>query len=344
MTPRAVKTSRIPFLTPATDIPKSIQSYHKPINERKVTMKSVRLFCLSIAAVMLATIAQATGPRPYTEIIVFGHSGADNGNDNIISGGLVAPSPYFGRRFSNGPLWIEWLANRLGFPPPKETKYYPYPSEDGGTCFAYGGADTGYGPSDACIGVGPNKVCALNVGPQIDAFFGSGRTLDGNELIVIQAGENDASPEVAARNMGEHIATLAAAGGRVFLIPNVPRQNQFPVYRGAAQGQEVFVANFNAELTVQLDAVQAQFPNITIFRFDLLALQDDMIAFREKYGLENVTEPACPDCNAGIPAPNAADTLVMNPDKYLFWDGAHYAATAQKIIGNEAANLVLGKQ
>jgi len=234
------------------------------------------------------------------------------------------------------------LANRLGFPPPKETKYYPYPSEDGGTCFAYAGADTGYGPSDACIGVGPNKVCALNVGPQIDAFFASGRTLNGHELIVIQAGDNDASPEVAARNMGEHIATLAAAGAKVFLIPNAARLSQDPGNTGPDYSWDQFVATFNAELTVQLDAVQAQY-DITIFRFDLLAIEDDMIANPGKYGLVNVTDPACPGCGAGIPAPNAADTIVANPDQHLYWDGAHFTRVVQKIIGNESAKLVLGK-
>jgi len=187
-------------------------------------------------------------------------------------------------------------------------------------------------------------VCALNVGPQIDAFFASGRTLDGDELIVIQAGDIDSSPVVAARNMGEHVATLAAAGGKAFLIPNIPRPNQFPEYRGAEPGWEVFTASFNAELQVQLDAVQALFQNITIFRFDLLALQDDMIANPAKYGLVNITDPACPDCNAGLPLPNAADTIVQNPDQYLFWDGAHWTRVAHKTIGNKAADLVLGKQ
>jgi len=302
-------------------------------------MKSIRLLCLWMVTLMLATLVQAAGSRPYDGIIVFGHSGADNGNDYIISGGLVAAPPYFGRRFSNGPLWVEWLANRLGFPPPKESKYYPYPSEDGGTCYAYGGADTGYGPSEACIGVGPNKVCALNVGPQIDAFLASGRTLDRNKLIIIQAGDNDPSPEVAARNMSDHVAALASAGGKVFLIPNLPRGSGFPSGQSTPLALDIFTTKFNAELTVQLDALQALF-DITIIRFDLLALHDDMIAKPWKYGLTNVSDPACPDC-APVPPPEAADTIVPNPDEYMYWDGDHFSGVVQKIIGDRAADLVL---
>ncbi len=302
-------------------------------------MKFVRLLCLAVAAATFAIAPHAAGQRLYKEIIVFGHSAADNGNLHILTGGLVAAPPYFGGRFSNGPLWVEWLANRLGFPPPKETRYYPFPSEGGGTCYAYGGADTGYAPSQVCLGAGPGKVCALNVGHQMDALFAEGRTLDGDELIVIQAGANDSSAALAARNIGGHIATLAAAGGKTFLVPGESRLSQDPDNAGSPRYWDRFVADFNAELKKQLDVVEAQF-NIALFRFNILALQDDMIASPAKYGLVNVTDPACPDC-APIPPPNAADTIVPNPDQYMYWDGAHFTAAVQKIIGDAAADLVL---
>ncbi|MCL4787387.1 MAG: hypothetical protein KJ070_11410 [Verrucomicrobia bacterium] len=109
-------------------------------------MKLIRLFCVSIAAATFAIAPQAAGQRLYNEIIVFGHSAADNGNDHLLSGGLVAAPPYFGGRFSNGPLWVEWLAKRLGFGHPIEMNFYPAPSLAGGTCYAYGGADTASGP------------------------------------------------------------------------------------------------------------------------------------------------------------------------------------------------------
>lgn len=305
-------------------------------------MKAIRLFCLSIAMASCAVAAQAAGPRPYDKMIVFGHSAVDNGNDFLLSGGIAAAPPYWGRRFSNGPLWVEWLANRLGFPPPKETKYYPYPAEAGGTCYGYGGVDTGPGFSDACIGVGPNKVCAPNVGLQIERFLATG-TLDGDELIVLHAGDNDHSAEIAARNMGEHLAVLAAAGGKTFLVPSLDRLSQYPGPSSAGSARDEFLTIFNAELARQLDAVEAQY-HVTIFRLDLLSLTDSIIASPGAFGLTNVTDPACPDCNAGVPPPGAADTVVPNPDQYMFWDGYHLTRVVQKIIGDQAADLVLGKQ
>ena len=52
--------------------------------------------------------------------------------------GILPGSDYFDGRFSNGPLWIEDLATRLGVPVPDH-------SLDGGTNYATGGAETGNG-------------------------------------------------------------------------------------------------------------------------------------------------------------------------------------------------------
>ena len=98
----------------------------------------------ALAAVAALTIGgAAAAQRPFDELVVFGDSGSDNGNDHILSGGLVVPSPYFGGRFSNGPLWVERLAERLGLGHPTERNPLPAPSEAGGTNYAYGGAEAG---------------------------------------------------------------------------------------------------------------------------------------------------------------------------------------------------------
>jgi hypothetical protein len=94
----------------------------------------------------------------------------------------------------------------------------PAPREAGGTNYAFGGATTGSGYFACVVLADGTEVCLPNVGLQIEMFFADGRTLDGDELIVLHAGDNDASPEIAARNMGEHIAGLAAAGGKWFLV------------------------------------------------------------------------------------------------------------------------------
>ncbi len=101
-----------------------------------------------------------------------------------------------------------------------------------------------------------------------------------------------------------------------------------------------FTATFNAELDAELDAVEAIF-DITIFRFDLLALQDAMINNPAAFGLTNVTDPACPGCGFGIPAPGAEHTIVPNPDEFMYWDLFHFTRVVHRIVGDAAADLIL---
>lgn len=298
------------------------------------------LACLSVATAILCGATPLAAQRPFKEIIVFGASLSDNGNAFILSGGLAAAPPYFAGRFSNGPLWIEHLAGRLHLGHTTEKKPVPAPSDAGGTNYAAGGAETGSGFSSACLGVGQTKRCTPNVGLQIELFFEDGRTLDGDELIVIQGGGNDSSAVTAARNMGENIATLAAAGGEVFLVPTLHRLSQNPGV-STDVSSDVFVAAFNEGLAEELDAVEAVF-DITIFRLDLLGLTDAMIEGPADFDLTNVTDPACPACGFGIPQPGAGDTVVPNPDEYLYWDGFHYTRVVHEIFGNAAADLVKG--
>jgi len=96
---------------------------------------------------------------------------------------------------------------------------------------------------------------------------------------------------------------------------------------------------FNTELAEELDALEGMF-DITIVRFDFLGIQDAMINDPAAFSLANVTDPACPGCGFGIPEPGAEDTVVPNPEEYLFWDDFHFTAAANEILGDAAADLV----
>ena len=71
--------------------------------------------------------------------------------------------------------------------------------------------------------------------------FADGKLLDGDELIVVQGGGNDAfgfvatggllgnDPATAAANIAANIAVLASAGGEVFVVPNLGKSGQIPL-------------------------------------------------------------------------------------------------------------------
>jgi hypothetical protein len=52
---------------------------------------------------------------PFREIVVFGDSETDTGNF-FAANGWPDPNYYYQGRWSNGPVWVERLAARLGVP------------------------------------------------------------------------------------------------------------------------------------------------------------------------------------------------------------------------------------
>ena len=92
-----------------------------------------------------------------TGIVAFGDSLSDVGNISIATGGVSPGASYYHGHYSNGPIWLEYLANRLGVAAPT-------PSLAGGTDNALGGAETGNGLS---------FINTPNIGMQINTYLAS---------------------------------------------------------------------------------------------------------------------------------------------------------------------------
>lgn len=79
---------------------------------------------------------------PFSRLVVFGDSLSDNGN---FYGGVGLPKePYFAGRFSNGPVWIEHVKDRLNSFEPETKPFELYDYAEGGS----GAATLGYDPID----------------------------------------------------------------------------------------------------------------------------------------------------------------------------------------------------
>ena len=305
-------------------LPFSTQRPPEPRMPRRRTTASVRLG--------VEALEDRTVPTAFSDVFVFGDSISETGNAFLLTGGVAAAPPYFQGRFSNGPVWTEVLADRLGLPAPA-------PSLAGGTNYAFGGAETGGGLS---------FFGTPNVGLQIQMALADHGGFAGDELIVVAAGSNDLarespSPARIVRNLSDEISLLAAAGGRTFLVPNLPSPGQNPANRGTSK--EVY---FDTHTTVVNRLLDQRLPKleeglgISIVRFDMDGVVGAMLHSPADFGLTNVTEPACPGCGIGFPAPDAADTMVPNPDEYLWWDFVHMTRVAHAVIGEAAAEVLQG--
>lgn len=269
---------------------------------------------LSTAVLVLACSFPMTAGASYTRIVSFGDSLSDTGNVFAATGS--PPAPYYQGHYSNGPIWLEILATRLGLPAPT-------PSLLGGNDNAWGGAETTL--------TGNSIQGTPNIGTQIAGYL-AGHTLTGQDLITVWGGGNDflfggqTNPAVSVNNLGAEITTLALAGGKTFLVPNLPLLGQVPGTAGLPQAQrdglDQLTQGFNALLAAKTAALRASL-GVTIYQGDVASLFANAKANPSAYGFTNTTTGAFND-------------KVYTGAGYLFWDDEHGTTAANRLVANVA--------
>jgi outer membrane lipase/esterase len=248
-----------------------------------------------LAAFLMAEGALASPAREaaraaeFQRLVVFGDSLSDTGNAG---------------RFSNGPVWVEVIADRIG----ADLK----PSRSGGTNYAVGGARS-HGRANDLRG-------------QLETYFASPHRRSISEtLFVVFGGANDllaagcAAGERAATTAAAAIAAtvsdLAAAGARRILVPNLPDIGAAPLVRAqgaaCADRARLLSRTFNTALEQKLDAVERRY-RAHIVRLDAFALSEELMANPGEAGFDDIDTPC-----AGGPCARA-----------LFWDPLHPTARA----------------
>lgn len=280
---------------------------------------------------------------PYSSMVVFGDSLADSGNNALLFGGAQTPVPlagpeiptypYASGRYSNGPVWTEYLADRLGLA--------ATPSLAGGSNFAFGGARTG--------SAGPGQTPGLS--DQLGMFMqGTQGVASASALYVIEGGGNDARDVMAAvlmgmdptaliaayvSNVSHMIGTLHAAGAEHFLVWNTPNIGLIPFIRSlgpvAAGAGSYYSGLMNAALA---EALALLSPDVTdgLHLFDAYGALNRIAAAPGAYGFNNVTD-ACGATQGCFDDPTVAGG-------YLFWDGIHPTTAAHAEMARQSLALL----
>lgn len=271
------------------------------------------LFAALLGTLVLTVPAFA---GPITQLVVLGDSLSDTGNVFAATGGMTPPAPYFQGRFSNGPVWVEQFADRLGVA-------RPTPSLLGGTNYAWAGATTGPAFDGGEV---PNMVA------QVGQYL-AGNAPTPTTLYAVWGGANDllngqTDPTVPAAFLAAEIAALANAGGKQFLVPNLPPLGDLPGLRGTPLQTPLdnLTAAFDAALEAQLRQLERD-RGITIFRLDTAGLVGEVRANPGQFGFTNTTQGAL----------NNGD---LSGQGYLFWDDVHPTTAAHRIIADRAAAAV----
>ena len=307
------------------------------------TTRYGRLASLCATGVVAASawLAQAAYAAPYSAVVAFGDSLSDNGNFYAASAALVAAevlpgqlpqAPYFEGRFSNGPVAVEVMAQRLGIPL---------------VGLAYGGAGTGPSNLQAPPELGPLNTTGLL--SQVGGFVAAqGGAADLSALYLVWAGTNDfilgdlsqvgVIITQAVTNLNTAVGALYGAGARHFLLPLMPDLGLTP--QAIAAGSDIAAAlsaisaAFNDALGGSYLALLGLLPGAEFTVFDTVAAQRGLVASAAAFGITNTTG-GCFSGFVGEPGDVCDD-----PSSYLFWDRQHPTALVHRILGEQFAAAV----
>ena len=289
--------------------------------------------------------ASTSTPGSYSQIYAFGDSLSDAGNIYTATAHLLPASPYDDGHFSNGPTWVEDLANDLGLPALT-------PSLLGGTDFAFGGAETG---QEAL-----HNRNILDLPSQLAQFVSAAPSPAPGALYTLSIGANDvldsigayaANPSGAIANIGQavanetsFIAALAADGARNVLVMNVPDLGKAP--GETSQGGAVAMtatrlsALYDSELNAALGALAAQ-SGITIQVMNAFGLLDLAVSHPAAFGLTNVTDPVWTG-TYGNPNSGQLNAVGAAQNGYLFFDQLHPTETGHLALAGLAQHALAG--
>jgi len=281
---------------------------------------------LVAGALALAWTSSTASAIPiFSGITSLGDSLSDVGRIHGLFGDIYPDTPPDEDRFSNGPVWIEYLAESLHTHLDPQTQY------------ALGGSMT----SDM------NYQSELLPGfqQQVDEVIADGRwgRVDPRSLYTVwvgandffawlESGETDPTPLITngVGNTVAGIERLVEKGARRFLVVNVPDLGKTPAaaaltaqYPGIDLVLTQLCMSYNNLLASQLDRLERD-RRLRIVRLDSFGLINDMVSNPGGYGFTNVQVPASFLFGA------------VDPDEFLFWDAVHPTTAAQYAVAEAA--------
>jgi len=296
-----------------------------------MTHSSLR-FALTGLLLSLSVAAQASS---FSNLVIFGDSLSDAGNNALLLGsnGLApttdqefSKTPYSSGRYSNGPVWSEYFASKMGLS--------AQASLLGGDNYAFGGAQTGVDGVD-----GPGGF-PFSLKSQLNMFLGSGKTVSGSELFIISGGGNNvratldaikANPANAAsiindtaaayaQDIGNMVDALQARGAQHILVMNTPNFGLAP--DALSSGPQASATASFASATMDAALAARLNGEAGVQTFDFYGFLTHTVSSASSLGLTNVTN-AC-----------GRTDNICDPTTSLFWDSIHPTTVGHQLLAD----------
>ena len=267
-------------------------------------------------AILLALFLNAATGYSFTALYAFGDSLSDTGRNP------ASPAQsYFNGRYSNGPLWVEYLSANLGL---------PYNAANN---FAVSGSTTSdLLPEIAGLPASSNLPSAL-----FTIESGGNDFLDSAGL-----GTNDAAWGVvvssAVTNFSNAVGVLYAGGAREILVANLSNIGQIPFFGIFPANYRVYVdskvAAFNRQLASAMTNFMQHSTGLRIYLADFNRESSNIINAPVSYGFTVSTIGALQD-------PDLTDKSFTGPGaNYVFWDPVHPTTKGHALLAAVAFQCV----
>lgn len=242
-----------------------------------------------------------------------------------------AGSFYHGKRYANGRVWVEVLAQRQGlaYDSNKNWSYFGHYSVN-----LVANVNSYPAPPDANTAL---FVLWVN-----NADF----VYDMNNYTPYTTNNLAVWTNAINQSLTNHltaIQTLYARGARTLIMPNAADITKAPFYVGLSSVNKAFVRqrviDFNAAFTTTLNQAKASFPGITIYVPDIFALFDDVVAHSANYGLTNALDNGL--SVDALSDPSLKDKSLDGPGaNYIFWDYLDPTARFHAVIADIVQQLI----
>ena len=272
-------------------------------------------------------VSESKSSEPFDRLIVFGDSLSDTGNlyKRFLEIFPMSP-PYFEGHFSNGPVWIDFIAKKYNIP--SEAVYN----------YAFGGARAVQA-----------TLPLPGLESQVDKYIAtSNNQANAKSLYVIWIGANDIvfdkqagvtpDPAKMSQVITAQIEKLEQIGAKNFLILDLPnlgfspeafatdKDNENTEY---SQKLQKISQEFNSLLITSLQATSQKYQDLTLLSFDTYTFLEGAINNAQNFGITNTKDRCNPNWYA-TPLKPVCD----KPEEYIFWDAVHPTSRAHEILAD----------
>ncbi|MDR3459187.1 MAG: SGNH/GDSL hydrolase family protein [Verrucomicrobiae bacterium] len=253
----------------------------------------------------------------FNALYVFGDSLSTTTNNVQV---FPQSTNYYGRRFCNGRVWVECLAEQQGilYDSNKNWSFFDCGSGDVVTNVAHFNPPTSI--SNALVVIWVNNADLYDEALNND-------TLAAEWANAINVSQTNYFKAVTNLYFAKNVRTL--------VLPNAADISKVPYFNHYAQTNFIRqqCQNYNAALANTVKRIRTTCPALTVYTPDIFSLVDDLFANPADYGLTNVLKNGI--SIDALDDPNLKNLTLNGPGgNYIFWDFLDPTARTHAVIGN----------